>query len=541
MTTALHRLWLPQLIITWFLLTSPATTAQSLFNKAFGYEGYMGNLEPVSGPGGFLICSRVRFGTFDDIDGFQFTRFDSTGSVIQTSAFSTGPLSYSLQHGALARSRSNGSFSFLFGGFTALRIFNTTAAGSVNWNRIVRFANPDYLIPLIGAMDQAFEETPDGGYLITALRNMPSGSLTDTIAPMILKLDSTGNVLWNKTYALGQICGWQIVSHVGPSGETLFGFDVDAPCGLVSDNCILTKIDPDGTTLWSKRIDGFQGMLTGCVKVDGRYVVSAMDTSSIYIFEMDTAGMPLWSKRYTMSFPLPSWSARVVPTHDHGFVLTAEMPDNAGGSDVYFVKVDSLGAVQWERAYGNDNYEWLVDLVENEDSTFTMLSGTQLIHNWSEHFYLSRLDSTGMNDCIMPANSLLTATTFPFSLVDVMLDEFESPMLSQPLYVNDSTSANPTLVDTCLYSDVVGLVALSRTQDLLVYPNPTVGTSSVRVPDDLLGANLTIVDVFGKRIKSVILTSTETLLDLQSLPGGVYLYHVVTPRGRTLSGRLIKE
>ena len=149
------------------------------------------------------------------------------------------------------------------------------------------------------------------------------------------------------------------------------------------------------------------------MKVDGHYVVSAMDTSSIYILEMDTAGIPLWSKRYTMSFPLPTWGAGIVPTHDHGFVLTAQMPDSGGGSDVYFFKVDSLGTAQWERAYGNENYEWLVDLVENEDNTFTMLTGTQLIQNWSVYYYLSGLDSTGINDCIMPANGVLTATTFP--------------------------------------------------------------------------------------------------------------------------------
>ncbi|MBK9514715.1 MAG: hypothetical protein IPO05_14070 [Flavobacteriales bacterium] len=211
-------------------------------------------------------------------------------------------------------------------------------------------------------MEPAFEESPDGGYLITALRRYPSGSDTDTLAPMTIKLDSVGNVQWNKTYNLGETYGWHITSHVDDIGTILLGFHADTPNAIVSDNNILTKIAPNGSTIWSKRLDGFNGRLTGSTMVNGNYAVSAMDSASIYILELDTSGIPLWGKRYALTFPLWTWGASSVPTRDHGFVLTALMPDSTGSADVFFFKVDSLGTAQWQRAYGNSHSESLVDL-----------------------------------------------------------------------------------------------------------------------------------------------------------------------------------
>jgi hypothetical protein len=546
MTKALRSLLLLPLILS-SCLQPLSTSAQNLFNKAFWYEGYMGNLEPVSDPQGFLICATVRFGPSDNIGGFQFTRFDSTGSVISTKSFSTGPIYEVMQGVALASYRSNGTFSLLFGSHpyngpyrTSLRLFNVTSLGGMNWNRKIEYINSDYSVHYSGAMEPAFEESPDGGYLITALRRYPSGSDTDTLAPMTIKLDSVGNVQWNKTYNLGETYGWHITSHVDDIGTILLGFHADTPNAIVSDNNILTKIAPNGSTIWSKRLDGFNGRLTGSTMVNGNYAVSAMDSASIYILELDTSGIPLWGKRYALTFPLWTWGASIVPTRDHGFVLTALMPDSTGSADVFFFKVDSLGTAQWQRAYGNSHSESLVDLVQNWDSTFTMLSRTQLT-NSSVHNYMSQLDSEGMNDCMTSVNCLLTEEPITFSLVDVVLDEFESPMISQPLYVNDSTSTNPTLIDTCLFSDVVGLVDLLRTQDPLVYPNPTSGTVSVRTNNHWDGTVLNIIDMMGRQVNRTELSSWETIIDLEALPVGVYLYHVVAPDGRTVAGKLIKE
>ncbi len=522
MHSALHHFWTPLFIAAGWLLNSPSISAQSLFNKAFEYAGHMGNLEPVSGPGGFLVCSTVEFGS-GGISGYQFTQFDSTGMVIRNEGLYGGPQAINIQHICLSLERPDDSFAFLIAGASAVRVLNTTRSGSPIWSRKVYYTDTNYDIQYFGAMEPAFESTPDGGYLITGLRQHSPSTFPDTIAPMIIKLDALGNVLWNKTYG-GITHGWHIISHVDTAGNLLFGFQADTSGTMASDIYILTKIDPEGNTLWSKRVEGFNGFFTGSTLVNGHYFMSAIDSSNIYIMEMDTAGLPLWGKRYAMAFPLWHWGSSIVPTRDHGFVLTTLMPDSTGGSDVFFFKVDSSGTTLWQRAFGNYNYENLVDLVENGDSTFTMLTWTQLTQNWSIHYYLSKLDPTGLNECVVSANGVLSETPMSFSLVDFTLDEFEVPMTSEPLYLTDSLAYDPMMVDTCLFE--VGFLDLGRADLVLVHPNPSPGRIVIRTSDQLTGAMMSFFDVTGKKVDTVQLTTTETLLDLGHLPSGIYLYRV---------------
>jgi hypothetical protein len=529
------------LLVGTSMLAAVTGYSQSPFNKGFAYEEGMGNLEPVTDPRGYLICSTLRFG---GNDGIMLTRFDSTGTVLFTRGIEAGPLTNVMQYGSLSRMRSDGTLSFLFGSRLwsgnkwSFRIFNTSSEGGINWNRKVEYDSPVYSMIFIGAMEPAFDETPDGGYLITGLMERPASAQIDTVAPIVVKLDGAGNILWNKTYNLGYKVGWHLVSHVDESGGTLLGFHADSVWKVLSDNCILTRMAPNGNTLWSKRVEGLEGRFTGSSKVNGRYVISAMDSASIYILELDTAGVPLGGKRYNMTFPLWTWGAKIIPTLDHGFILTTLRPDISGLGDVFFFKVDSLGALQWQRAYGNEYSQFLVDFVDSGDNTLTMLTGHQ-IWDASDRYYLSKLDSAGMNDCVLQAVGVSSEESFVFSTVDVVLNEFAPPMLSQPLYANDSLAYDPEVVDTCLFE--MGFADVDRENELLVYPNPTSGPTTVRLPADLPGASLAIIDLFGKRTINTVLSRPETLVDLSTLSGGVYLYQVVSQSGRTLSGKLIKE
>ncbi len=536
-----HSKLLALLLIGSSMLTTATGHSQSLFNKGFGYAQGMGNLESVTGPRGYLICSTLRFG---DNDGISFTRFDSTGSVLFTRGIEAGPLTNVMQYGSLSRIRSDETLAFLFGSRIwsgnkwSFRIFNTSSEGALNWNRKVEYADPMYSMIFIGAMEPAFEETPDGGYLITGLMEKTTSAQIDTVAPMVVKLDGPGNILWNKTYNLGYKVGWHMVSHVDESGGTLLGFHADSVWKIVSDNCILTRMDPNGNTLWSKRVEGFEGRFTGSSKVNGRYVVSAMDSSRIYILELDTAGVPLGGKRYDMTFPLWTWGAKILPTIDHGFILTTLKPDISGLGDVFFFKVDSLGVVLWERAYGNEYSQSLGDFVDTGDNTFTMLTSHQ-IWDSSHRYYLSKLDSAGMNDCVFQAVGVLSEEPFEFSMVDVVLNEFAPPMLSQPLYANDSLAYDPEVVDICLFE--VGITDVGRENEPLIYPNPTSGTVTVRMNSPLDGAMLTFFDLLGRPVRSTRLSSNGTTIDLGSLPSGLYVYQIVDYAGMTRVGKVIKE
>ncbi len=523
------------------VLTSCPDYGQPLFNKAFVYEGRMGNLEPVTGPTGYLICSTNRYGSLDDIDGFQFTLLDSTGSVVHTRGFSTGPIADVMGCRALSLMRSDGSFSFLFGNWSmdkySLRVFNSTTLGSLNWNRKIEYSLSEYSIQCIGTIDQSFSETQDGGYLITGSRTYSASSWIDTIAPMVVKLDALGNVLWNRSFDAGPRFAWGLMSHVRPTGEVLLAFIADSTWHFPSSNRILTKINTYGNMLWSKRLDGPVGHVGGCVSTDDRYTLSSSDSSRICILEMDSAGNALWGKCYTNTQGIEFGHVRIRPTLDHGFILLTTIGNTIDpyDSDVLLFKVDSVGTIQWERTYGNPDYHQAPrDLVVNNDSSFTLLT-------WGHHHYLSRLDHLGQNECMVSANGLLTESPTTFSLVAIPLHSFESPMISQSKYAGDSTSLDPLLVDTCLYSVVIGVSEHIPSPEVELFPNPTDGAITVRIAASRLGSKFVLLDLLGKEVLSTRLATIETRLDLTGLSKGVYIHCAVTSSGRSSFGRLVKE
>lgn len=65
----------------------------------------------------------------------------------------------------------------------------------------------------------------------------------------------------------------------------------------------------------------------------------------------------------------------------------------------------------------------------------------------------------------------------------------------------------------------------SRVEDLLVYPNPTVGSITIKHTDEII-TSIKVFDVTGKELISKSLNANEEKLDLQNFDAGVYFIEV---------------
>ena len=80
----------------------------------------------------------------------------------------------------------------------------------------------------------------------------------------------------------------------------------------------------------------------------------------------------------------------------------------------------------------------------------------------------------------------------------------------------------------CLYSYTENsrCEVVSETEDIDIHPNPVITSFELTVPDALVGKPANIFDVWGKHVKSVIVNSEKMQIDVNGLPGGVYVLHV---------------
>jgi len=75
-----------------------------------------------------------------------------------------------------------------------------------------------------------------------------------------------------------------------------------------------------------------------------------------------------------------------------------------------------------------------------------------------------------------------------------------------------------------------------------LYPNPAQDFVSIRFNSELENYVLTVSDITGKTVKSVVLTTAQAQLNVTDLTAGIYFYQVVSADGKVVStGKLIRK
>lgn len=217
-------------------------------------------------------------------------------------------------------------------------------------------------------------ETRDGGYLISGVVTDVSGK--SRIVPLLAKLDSQGNVEWDKSYddlsPSTDLHGESIVES--PDGGYLItGFSANS---YAVSSAYLLKVDDEGNKVWYKtyRFDAdIQYFNEIMASPDGGYVaVGALDSmitpqqDGSVIVKLDAQGEVEWEQ--TRTLPSSGRTLRSIePSQDGGYVVSG-MQRQEGEQIAFVSKIDTTGKTIWEKTYnlGTDN-DYLTQLIMMED------------------------------------------------------------------------------------------------------------------------------------------------------------------------------
>lgn len=157
----------------------------------------------------------------------------------------------------------------------------------------------------------------------------------------------------------------------------------------------LVGVTPDGDIIWEKTFGGSdedrlslaiptfsnECLLVGCTSIGAGY-------NDIYIVLVDFMGGLLWENVYRR----PGWPSighTAIQTSDGGFLIVGETwPSTSGYSkNLYLLKLDYMGNVQWEKIHANKIANDVIALTNGD----YVVAGTDA----SLDFYLARLDAMG--------------------------------------------------------------------------------------------------------------------------------------------------
>jgi hypothetical protein len=193
----------------------------------------------------------------------------------------------------------------------------------------------------------------------------------------ILVYAQTPDTLWTRTYGSGfDDRGWS-VQVTSDSGYIIGGYTYVAGGG--GYNFYLVKTDPYGDTLWTKTYGGPSSDYGRSVRQtsDGGYVIVGYSysfggvRSDLYVVKTDSLGVMQWDKVYGDT--LYDGGSDIQQTTDGGYIITGyTTPLVMGNEELWLLKLDSLGDTLWTRTYGTAGVDVGSAVVETADSGYVI-------------------------------------------------------------------------------------------------------------------------------------------------------------------------
>ena len=119
--------------------------------------------------------------------------------------------------------------------------------------------------------------------------------------------------------------------------------------------------------------------------------------TDIFLEKLDQNGNLLWAKTYGKAGEDLGFS--VDQTSDGGFLIVGQTDsEGAGFTDVYVLKTDSLGNLQWANTYGSSGYDYGYKMLETPSGDYIILGYTGYYGSGSRDIYLLKIDNSGIVD-----------------------------------------------------------------------------------------------------------------------------------------------
>lgn len=255
------------------------------------------------------------------------------------------------------------------------------------WLKIFGGDNCDYL--------NEIHETPDGGYIAAGSTQSFGAGDHDV---WIIKLDSLGNLMWQKTFGDEQSQSARSITQTDDNGYLIAAATNNFSGGNDNADLWLIKINEYGDSLWTKNIGGSdRDRPSEIIKLStGGYAVVGQTDSygaggDSWIVKINPSGEIVWEKNYGGNLLDHTYS--VAETSDGGFILAGETVSNVQNPrDIWVFKTDSLGQIIWIKTYDHQTHIERATHIQTTDGGY-IISGTIYLSPYQ--FWLMKIDSSG--------------------------------------------------------------------------------------------------------------------------------------------------
>jgi predicted secreted protein len=265
-------------------------------------------------------------------------------------------------------------------------LVKTDGSGNMEWNQTYGGTGNDLGINVI--------QTIDGGYAIMGYTSSFGAGSSDF---WLVKTDAAGTMQWNKTYGgTGSDMGFNVI-QTDDGGYTLAGPTTSFGAG--SMDIWVIKTDSTGNMLWNKTYGG-TGMdyMDQMVRtVDGGYAIAGFTTSfgavgsDAWLVKIDMSGNAQWNKTYGGTGTDNGF--HLTQTVDGGYAIIGSTSSfGAGGNDVWAIKTDASGNILGNETFGGTATDDGRSIIQTIDGGYLLAGNTNSFGAGNSDFYVVKID-----------------------------------------------------------------------------------------------------------------------------------------------------
>jgi len=274
-------------------------------------------------------------------------------------------------------------------GTIAAWLLKLDANGEVVWQKI-------YSGPYFGIYPNSVELAADGGYIVAADLWATGGEANVWVA----KLDANGNLAWQKSYGGNAV---DISRNAIATADG--GYAIAASTGsfaLGSFDVWVLKLDSAGNIVWQKAYGGYADDQAGVIRAtrDGGYVIAgyagafpAPGRKSAWLLRIDASGNVLWHNAYAGALG-DTVAQDVRPTPDGGYIVAGYRYSTGPGlTDALLLRLDAAGNIVWQKTYGGINHDAANSVLATSDGGFVVAGYTEFPA--LDHAWVFKVDASG--------------------------------------------------------------------------------------------------------------------------------------------------